>query len=83
MTCVWILVVAWPSNVAWEGIKPIIRQWEPLLCGAVFANSWFDGPIPMQDFYDSHPIQGELAPLQVAMEFKNLRDTVGRVKIDA
>jgi hypothetical protein len=75
---VWILVVAWPSNVAWECIKPIIREGEPLLCGAVFGNSWFDGPISVQNFYDCHPVQRELAALQLNTEFKNLRDTVGR-----
>ena len=70
--------MAWPSNVVWEGIKPIIRLGEPLLCCSVFGNSWFDGPISVKDFYDSYPVQGELAALQVNIEFKDLRDTVGR-----
>ena len=78
MTCVWILVVAWPSDVAWEGIKPIIRLWKPLFSSPVFGNSWFDDPIPVQDFYYCHPIQGELAVLQLNAQFKDLRDTVGR-----
>lgn len=70
--------MAWPSNVVWEGIKAIIRLGEPLLCCSVFGNSWFDGPISVQDFHHCHPVQGELAALQVNVEFKDLRDTVGR-----
>lgn len=76
--------MAWPSNIAWEHIKPIIRLREPLLCGSMFANSWLDRPISVQDFYHCYPVQGELALLQVHIKVQDLRDTVGRErKIDA